>query len=171
MSNRKDQGLPSIVDNTNDTASDNESGEHVNAPVYPGEDDPPKPTDTPSSNSDIKPKPGKLIGVAAMSTIHPRGHPRKPAHSKSTPHVRPKVPLPSPSDTQDPKQSENSAPGKLDTKQFGLKKWKRIRKFKCSVCGFVTTSQSEANRHYKNNHPKLPCPHYSMTFNNPSSRQ
>ena len=35
----------------------------------------------------------------------------------------------------------------------------------------MTTSQSEANWHYKENHPKLPWPHCSRTFNKPSSRQ
>ena len=107
-----------------------------------------------------------------MCSVHPRGRPRKPPHSRPTPHVRPKVPSPPPSTSEDNTIHDGPKPiGHLNTKKFGLTKWKRIRKFKCKVCGYTTNSQSDANKHYKSSHPKLPCPHCPMTFHNPSSRQ
>ena len=91
VSNRKDLGLPSITDTMNVTITDNNSSEQINV----DENEPPKSTDTqdrtdPNSNPDIKNskqdiKP--MTDFTVMSSIHPRGHSRKPAHSKPTPHV------------------------------------------------------------------------------------
>ena len=171
VSHRKDQGLPSITDANNNDSS-NQMNTEGNDPLSSADTPEPDPIpDAKTNKQEVKLVPD----FSVISSIHPRGRPRKPAHSKPTPHLQPKVVDPPPIDqeqgAQDIKQPENSTTGKLNTKQFGLKKWKRIRKFKCSVCGFVTNSQSKANRHYKDNHPKLACPHCSRTFNNPSSRQ
>ena len=37
------------------------------------------------------------------------------------------------------------------------------------MCKDVSTSQAEANKHYKLNHPPLPCPQCHLTFVNPCS--
>ena len=72
MLNRKDQGLPSIVDATNTMVTDNNLSEQVNAE----EIEAPRSVDTLNPNSeiknnkqDVKPVPDYTV----MSSIHPRG--------------------------------------------------------------------------------------------------
>ena len=168
VKNRKSQGLSSIEDSvlsTNANKDSDELNQNNNTPdIDVG-------TGSQKENSKLEVKPGvkpEILGVAVMCSIHPKGWPRKAPHSKPTPHSRPKLPSsPTKQDTTNPKKS----PGNLDTKEFGLKKWKRVQKFRCKMCGFTTTSQLEANKHYKATHPKLQCPQCPMTFNNPSWRQ
>ena len=93
-------------------------------------------------------------------------HKRRPKnHGK---HFRPR-----PLDDQN-KDSSQSSPNKKTKSEFvtvthGIRRIKKVRKFKCKICHIAHESQAKANSHYRESHPLLNCNTCNKTFNNPNS--
>ena len=59
--------------------------------------------------------------------------------------------------------------GKFSNCTHGIVLRKRIRTYKCNVCGTASSTQSEANAHFKNNHPPVQCSKCTKTCSTPST--
>ena len=54
--------------------------------------------------------------------------------------------------------SEQPRPrGQLDVKHHGLRKFKKVRKFRCKLCDTVYMTRKVVNDHHKQNHDKCIC--------------
>ena len=114
-------------------------------------------------------KPSTAVHSAENISLQKFGH-HKHCLKRKGKHCR----LPIPLDTQDKKNSQTKTEPKKARSEFvtvthGVHKIKKVQRFKCQMCKDVSTSQAEANKHYKLNHPPLPCPQCSLTFLNPCS--
>ena len=65
--------------------------------------------------------------------------------------------------------SEKSKPGTLDVMHHGLKRPKKIRKFRCKLCNVILYSRKEANDHHKKKHGKCYCNVCGHRCNTPST--
>ena len=59
--------------------------------------------------------------------------------------------------------------GSLSVTKHGLKKFKRVHKFKCKECDFVGNSHREINNHHKSSHSKCYCNTCGKACNTPST--
>ena len=95
-------------------------------------------------------------------------HKRRPKHRGT--HYRPKPkPEPSSSDETVTEPRKKSPKSEFITVTHGIRKTKKIRRFRCKLCSVVTESQAAANKHYRTNHPPIKCPDCDTIFNNPNS--
>ena len=80
--------------------------------------------------------------------------------------------LSAPASTTDDVQMDNPGnkpKGSLSVKHHGLKKFKKIRKFRCKLCNKILNSRREANEHHKANHGKCYCNICGKACNTPST--
>ena len=124
---------------------------------------------SPIQPSTSRHKPSTTVHLAENISQQKFGHHKRRLKPKGK-HCR----LPIPLDKQDKKNSQTKTEPRKARSEFvtlthGVRKIKKIRCFKCQVCKDVSTSQAEANKHYKLNHPPLPCPQCHLTFVNPCS--
>ena len=59
--------------------------------------------------------------------------------------------------------------GCLSVSHHGLKKFKKVRKFRCKLCNVILNSCREANEHHKANHGKCYCNTCGKACNTPST--
>ena len=67
------------------------------------------------------------------------------------------------------KTANTKRTGSLSVTEHGLKKYKRVRKFKCKECDFVGNSRREINNHHKGTHSKCYCNTCGKACNTPST--
>ena len=85
-------------------------------------------------------------------------------------HCRPAIPT---TDMNESTSVTKTVPKKsrseFITVTHGVHKVKKIRQFKCQMCKTVSSSQAEASKHYRSNHPPLLCSQCLLSFLNPCS--
>ena len=91
-------------------------------------------------------------------------HKRRPKHKGK--HYRPKLASPDETVIEPKKKSSKS---EFITVTHGIRKTKKIRRFRCKLCSVITESQAAANNHYRLNHPPIKCTDCDAVFNNPNS--
>ena len=95
-------------------------------------------------------------------------HKRRPKHKGKPYRPKPKPELTSSDETViEPKKRTSKSV--FITVTHGIRKTKKIRRFRCKLCSVITESQAAANKHYKSNHPPIKCPDCDAVFNNPNS--
>ena len=71
--------------------------------------------------------------------------------------------------TKTNRTSSSATRGELVVLHHRLKKHKKIRKFRCKLCNYVTCLRKDANRHHKANHGKCICHKCGRSCNTPST--
>ena len=92
-------------------------------------------------------------------------------HHKRRPKHKGKHYCPKPASTDEMVIEPKKKPSKSEfvTVTHGIKKTKKIRRFRCKLCSVITESQAAANKHYRLNHPPIKCTDCDAVFNNPNS--
>ena len=65
--------------------------------------------------------------------------------------------------------SSKKPKGSLSVHHHGLKKFKKVHRFRCKLCNKVMKSHHEANEHHKANHRKSYCKICGKACNTPST--
>ena len=95
-------------------------------------------------------------------------HKRRPKHRGK--HYRPKLkPEPLSPDETVTESKKRVSKSEFITVTHGIRKTKKVRRFRCKLCSVITESQAAANKHYRTNHPPIKCPDCDAIFNNPNS--
>ena len=122
---------------------------------------------------------GKAGAKRSFATKDAQSVPRPIRNTRSSTSVEQAVPdlnagdgTNSSNDSSEPTQdtsktSDNKPAGSLSVTEHGLKKYKRVRKFKCKECNFVGNSRSEINNHHKGSHGKCYCNTCGKACNTP----